>query len=129
MLSKLQNLSLNGNNFTKSIPPSLSNISSLQLLNLGCNKLSGSIRSSIFNISTLLEIYLKFCMTTQADRAAGWKTVTVTRSFMHASSYIAYIPYTLYIVNQIIISKKKLIGTSLHGGDKFNYIVYSRIDT
>jgi LRR receptor-like serine/threonine-protein kinase FLS2 len=53
LLSKLQNLSLNSNNFTGGIPPSLSNISYLEIINLEYNELSGSIPSSIFNISTL----------------------------------------------------------------------------
>ncbi|KAE8125845.1 hypothetical protein FH972_020614 [Carpinus fangiana] len=59
LLSKLQNLSLYGNGFSGTIPPSLSNISSLQIINLSYNQLSGSIPSSIFNVYNLQGIDLK----------------------------------------------------------------------
>jgi hypothetical protein len=39
----VSNLSINGNNLTRGIPPSLSNISLLKIINLGYNKLLGSI--------------------------------------------------------------------------------------
>ncbi|KAG8383396.1 hypothetical protein BUALT_Bualt04G0008100 [Buddleja alternifolia] len=57
-LPYLQNLDLSNNNFTGSIPDSLSNSTRLSRLALSHNSLTGSIPGSLGSISTLQELYL-----------------------------------------------------------------------
>ncbi|CAL4977876.1 unnamed protein product [Urochloa decumbens] len=72
----MQILSLHTNQFTGSIPTSLTNLTSLQLLNLAVNNLSGFVPRTVGRLGALQYLFFSNNMLEAKDDGAGWEFIT-----------------------------------------------------
>ncbi|RVX13490.1 Receptor kinase-like protein Xa21 [Vitis vinifera] len=112
-LSNLYQLSLNNNDLTGTIPPSIGQLQKLQGLYLPANKLQGSIPNDICQLRNLVELYLANNQLSGSIPACLGELAFLRHLYLGSNKLNSTIPLTLCSLNDILsldMSSNFLVG-------------------